>query len=162
MQAGGRRFDPVRLHHSDDRCQVTVVSWGGGTRRGYLIRILSFGQSVEDGRQGDWQLSPDNCHLFDIVDRKSARACFGCPLRLWLVVAGWALRRSKTGSYEVLKSLTFGLTRGSWVCVGVLPLCATGFVGIKRLKGIWWMPWHQEAMKDVARCEKPRGAVSKL
>ncbi len=22
-------------------------------------------------------------------------------------------------------------------------------------KGIWWMPWHQEAMKDVARCEKP-------
>ncbi len=29
-------------------------------------------------------------------------------------------------------------------------------------KGIWWMPWHQEAMKDVARCDKPRGAVSKL
>ena len=29
-------------------------------------------------------------------------------------------------------------------------------------KGIWWMPWHREAMKDVARCEKPRGAVSKL
>ena len=24
------------------------------------------------------------------------------------------------------------------------------------LKGIWWMPWRQEAMKDVARCEKPR------
>ena len=79
-----------------------------------------------------------------------------------LVVAGSALRGSKTGSYEVLKSLTFGLTGGSWLCVGVLPLCATGFVGIKRLKGIWWMPWHQEAMKDVARCEKPRGAVSKL
>ena len=33
---------------------------------------------------------------------------------------------------------------------------------IKRLKGIWWMPWHQEAMKDVARCEKPRGVASKL
>ena len=27
-------------------------------------------------------------------------------------------------------------------------------------KGIWWMPWHQEAMKDVARCEKPRGDAS--
>jgi len=23
------------------------------------------------------------------------------------------------------------------------------------------MPWHQEAMKDVARCEKPRGAASR-
>ena len=28
-------------------------------------------------------------------------------------------------------------------------------------KGIRWMPWHQEAMKDVARCEKPRGAASR-
>ena len=29
-------------------------------------------------------------------------------------------------------------------------------------KGIQWMPWHQEAMKDVARCEKPRGGASTL
>ena len=27
-------------------------------------------------------------------------------------------------------------------------------------KGIRWMPWHAEAMKDVANCDKPRGAVS--
>ncbi len=42
-----------------------------------------------------------------------------------------------------------------------LSLCVTGHV-IKRFKGIWWMPWHQEAMKDVARCDKPRGAASRL
>ena len=29
-------------------------------------------------------------------------------------------------------------------------------------KGIWWMPWRQEAMKDVARCEKLGGAASRL
>ena len=33
-------------------------------------------------------------------------------------------------------------------------------VGELREKGIWWMPWHREAMKDVARCEKPRGGAS--
>ena len=33
---------------------------------------------------------------------------------------------------------------------------------IKCLKSICWMPWRQEAMKDVARCEKPRGAASRL
>ena len=33
---------------------------------------------------------------------------------------------------------------------------------IKRHKGIWWMPWCQEATKDVTRCEKPWGAASKL
>ena len=31
---------------------------------------------------------------------------------------------------------------------------------VEHEKGIRWMPWHQEATKDVARCEKPRGAAS--
>ena len=30
-------------------------------------------------------------------------------------------------------------------------------------KGIWWMPWHQESMKDVVSCDKPRvGANNRL
>lgn len=33
---------------------------------------------------------------------------------------------------------------------------------IKRNKCIWWMPWHREAMKDVVRCEKRRGAANRL
>ena len=27
-------------------------------------------------------------------------------------------------------------------------------------KGARWMPWHQEAMKDVVSCDKPRGAAN--
>ena len=34
-------------------------------------------------------------------------------------------------------------------------------IDLERDKGIRWMPWHQEAMKDVARCEKPWGAASR-
>jgi len=26
-------------------------------------------------------------------------------------------------------------------------------------KGNWWMPWRQEAMKDVVGCDKPRRAA---
>ncbi len=37
-----------------------------------------------------------------------------------------------------------------------------GHLHIERTKGVRWMPWHQEAMKDVARCEKPWGAASRL
>ena len=33
---------------------------------------------------------------------------------------------------------------------------------IKREKGVWWMPWRQEAMKDVALCDKPGGGESTL
>ena len=29
-------------------------------------------------------------------------------------------------------------------------------------KGARWMPWRREAMKDVASCDKPRGAANKL
>ena len=54
--------------------------------------------------------------------------------------------------------------RGGWsaALLGVAGFAAVREAGIKRLKGTWWMPWHREAMKDVARCEKPRGVASKL
>ncbi len=35
-------------------------------------------------------------------------------------------------------------------------------VEIERTKGIRWMPWHQEATKDVARCEKSWGTASRF
>ncbi len=28
-------------------------------------------------------------------------------------------------------------------------------------KGVRWMPWRQKAKKDVASCDKPRGAASR-
>lgn len=27
------------------------------------------------------------------------------------------------------------------------------------IKGIWWIPWYHEAMKDVGSCDKPQGAA---
>ena len=51
-----------------------------------------------------------------------------------------------------------GLFRATRVVVD--GFCACGV--IERDKGIRWMPWHQEATKDVARCEKPWGAASRL
>jgi len=29
------------------------------------------------------------------------------------------------------------------------------------MKGTWWMSWRDEAMKDAAGCDKPRGAVKR-
>ena len=31
---------------------------------------------------------------------------------------------------------------------------------VKRVSAQWWMPRHGPARKDVASCEKPRGAAS--
>ena len=33
---------------------------------------------------------------------------------------------------------------------------------IKCNKGVRWMPWHQEAMKDVVRCDMPWGGANNL
>jgi hypothetical protein len=43
--------------------------------------------------------------------------------------------------------------------------CAPGACkneGVKLLKSIWRMPWHEQAMKDVISCDKPRGGASNL
>ena len=43
------------------------------------------------------------------------------------------------------------------------PACVSRLLDrIKRMKGVWWMPWRQEAMKDVALCDKPWGGESTL
>lgn len=34
-------------------------------------------------------------------------------------------------------------------------------IGGQASKGTRWMPWRQEAMKDVASCDKFRGAASR-
>ena len=48
----------------------------------------------------------------------------------------------------------------SFSCAGVY-LCVWIY-SLKYEKGIWWMPWRIEAMKDVALCDKHRGGESIL
>jgi hypothetical protein len=43
-----------------------------------------------------------------------------------------------------------------WVGWGVLFLLCL-CVWRQAMKGVWWMPWHQEPMKDVGACDKPWG-----
>ena len=64
-----------------------------------------------------------------------------CAWWVGLAACGWALGSSLDGS-------GFGARAAALAC--------------EHEKGIWWMPWRQEAMKDVARCEKPGGAASRL
>ena len=33
---------------------------------------------------------------------------------------------------------------------------------IQEIKGLWWIPWYSEAMKDVVTYDKLRGAGNKL
>ena len=47
--------------------------------------------------------------------------------------------------------------------------CLDSFSGMERMlsdqaysKGVWGMPWRTQAMKDVARCDKPRRGASTL
>ena len=39
------------------------------------------------------------------------------------------------------------------ICFCCVGLC----VWRQAMKGVWWMPWHQEPMKDVGACDKPWG-----
>ena len=42
-------------------------------------------------------------------------------------------------------------------------LLTAGYEEVSQVnKGIRWMPWRQEPMKDAVSCEKSRGAASRL
>lgn len=43
------------------------------------------------------------------------------------------------------------------VCWCVLFMCVVLTLLRQAMKGTWWMPWHQEPMKDVGACDKPWG-----
>jgi hypothetical protein len=68
------------------------------------------------------------------------------------VLSEWPLcRGASDGWFLPMVAGLFSLGRFPW----------GGPDDLERKKGIRWMPWHQEAMKDVARCEKPWGAASR-
>ena len=56
------------------------------------------------------------------------------------------------------KYTVFGLDRVSTL----EPVVLLFLDQIKREKGVWWMPWQQEAMKDVIPCVKLWGAGNRL
>jgi hypothetical protein len=98
--------------------------------------------------------------------------------------AGYAETRVSAGvavfrGVECVLSEVALLWDGDWVCIGFSGVdgscawrgwdarglrqrCCGLCVGCENEKGIWWMPWRQEAMKDVARCENLGGAASGL
>ena len=73
--------------------------------------------------------------------------------------------RARTSGCMFFRSDTLGLklSEVGCFCLGVCP-CAwrPAFDDQAFEKGIWWMPWHAQAMKDVALCDKPRGDESNL
>ena len=93
--------------------------------------------------------------------------CFGMGMLLDRVMVGGRMARGRWDDHLV------GCCSSAGSCDGPgRGLAATLFVGgafvrlslgrVEDEKGIWWMPWRQEAMKDVARCDKSRGAASRL
>jgi hypothetical protein len=70
--------------------------------------------------------------------------------------------RSVSVSVSRVKRLSRLDARGGYVLrAGVgRGFLATGTLSVEQNKGVRWMPWRQKAMKDVARCEKPRGDAS--
>jgi hypothetical protein len=83
----------------------------------------------------------------------------------------WALRNQAPRDWIVSRVLVFLWLFGCWIVdasifVAVL-LKAFLLGGVlfllclcvwrQAMKGVWWMPWHQEPMKDVGACDKPWG-----
>ena len=145
LQAGGRRFDPVQLHQfqvSGIGDQASEEAARCGTRR----------QEIRRQRRGRC------CRLAFLASR------IGCSLTIWEGKASVELDES----FAEAKGLSCILAlfrehkrreagRRKHACSGGLREQDAQLWG-QATKCMWWMPWRSQAMKDVAACEKLRGA----
>ena len=165
LQAEGHRFDPDRLHHS-------VPGW---------IRSASAVCGVVSSDPDAF----DNCEERETSEPlvpPSVGVTWGCriagPKAVLFQVKYTNQMSSCLTRHGGGKLYDFrpGARRGCvWVGTGgarrkrAPPRCARAHRNscpsldrIKREKGVWWMPWQQEAMKDVIPCDKQRGAGNGL
>jgi hypothetical protein len=142
LQAGGHRFDPVHLHHLRASAK-------------YLVRAITVEEtevrSVDETRFVRCSVTSLRGSIsLDVevgVGRHAVRVAW------WYGLAGengvpWTGDAPCTGRRVEMVPWTIGSLRDEKL--------------IKCQKGVWWMPWCQEAMKDVVRCDKLRGAANGL
>ena len=161
MHSGGHRFDPGRLHHPRPR--------GAASRSGGIAGRIRGCARPSHG-------------TFDIVERDTkpaplAPASGRAPRALVLLRKGphgaGVLSKSSTLTASALRrgarreSTTSGSGERARDEPAARPVRSPSGVlrsldRIKREKGVWWMPWQQEAMKDVIPCDKPWGAGNRL
>ena len=140
MRLWARRWWDVRA--SGRRPLLSGVSWGRGIAKSDRPRSRGVAPGI---------LPSDRRHMRSEAFWQVA----GCDGR-WLVVCKLSSSidvRVRSASGEILVWMVP-------VHDGLGPE-RSGSCALEHEKGIRWMPWHQEAMKDVARCEKPRGAASR-
>ena len=73
------------------------------------------------------------------------------------VESGWII----SGLFLIYLFMRWWVVFGR-VLPGYLQLIPAYGEDLKCGKGNWWMPWHREAMKDVALCDKLWGGESNL
>ena len=134
MQAGGRRFDPVQLHQG---CLGLRFS-----KSRYRLQASSSPQQCALARER----SIESCLFFNNLEGKGASSL----MRAWCTRVGCIF---KPGTRKQKAVGWVAQTR----CNGV-SLEKDSRLWSQATKCMWWMPWRLQAMKDVAACEKLRGA----
>ena len=176
MQAGCRRFDSVRLHQTSlrslwrslrDLCFCRLRRRAGSTAPDTIDmirqqhRLLSRPVGRKDLRIHFTSFR----EIISVVGfirvwvRWSQDQRQRCPSQVQLTKCSRSDARAGNVRMFLTGSDRRGATKGprrEGPSVFLLP------DQVKRDKGVWWMPWQQEAMKDVILCDKPWGAENKL
>jgi hypothetical protein len=109
-----------------------LLGWGGGGWGGTLL-------GPEESGAGWWMLVVVLVFLW----------LFGC----WIVDASIFVAVCSDRPFPVDRRDVMWCRCAGFGGLFLLCLC----VWRQAMKGVWWMPWHQEPMKDVGACDKPWG-----
>jgi hypothetical protein len=191
LQAGGRRFEPDRLQASAplaNGLQRRRLCRGAGAEPLAFLRLWPRTVAEKNNNSAassvgrPWRVRACGWRAVVFVrvnqvlvrlwarrrshdltgKRPPCHEGVGCQRPMADAFRGVATRAARDGGVRCMCVCVRGASCAVAVVVrkGVAGSCAW-WVDFERDKGIRWMPWHQEAMKDVARCEKPWGAASR-
>ena len=131
LQAGGRRFEPAWLHHSD----TLMMGMAGGAVGFFRYMVMRIYRALQVA-----------VFLF---------FCFFVFYLFFNKMEGAMHRRGGALAFLCGEARN-GRARQRHGCRSAIPN-ALGLQG-QVTKRTRWMPWRSQAMKDVAACEKLRGA----
>ena len=142
---------PVEAHVLEGQLMGgTSISWCPGLVRPVLRQAcLGEGTTSSRSRVLGTLLGPEGVAVAMIsgdlaVDEPSHRSVLLLPPVGGWVVRWWGRRRVAVGGLPFLENCTVDAS------IFINSLCS------QVDKGKRWMPWHQEPMKDVGTCDKPR------
>ena len=149
-ECGGELVSEEMINEKKDACYYKVKSrykvWPSAYASGALVKCRKVGAA-------NWGNKSEETH--PVLNGKNGEEQRYCPLCQKRETRSECSYGEKAWDRVSVKDEEYSMARSELSTI----VDAVKRLQMKATKGVRWMPWHQEATKDVVGCDKLRGAA---